>query len=68
MPDMLADTCQTLCCYKLVVENAVLYRRLVSKKCLVVFFPFFIFMVVSVVSGWLFLFSLISSQVGNLVM
>lgn len=48
MPDMLADTCQTLCCYKLVEENAVVYSLLVSKKGLVVFFPFFIFMVLVV--------------------
>lgn len=47
MPDMLVDTCLTLRCYKLVVENAVAYSLLVSKKVGGIF-HFFIFMVLVV--------------------
>lgn len=32
MPDMLADPCLILHCYKLVVENTVVYSLLVSKN------------------------------------
>lgn len=62
MPDMLVDTCLTLRCYKLVVENAVAYSLLVSKKSWW-YFSLLYFYGVSCFSV-----SLISAEVGNLVL
>lgn len=56
MPDMLADTCLTLCCYKLAEENAVVYSLLVNKNVDGIFFLLYFYGVGCLV------FSLISAK------